>query len=175
MNMKIKPIVALVSSFVASADAVGFREMIEKVTRADADADQEDEGRNLVGGIGCFGTSTPAPAWHPNYSAGWTGGHCHLVVDCNSPSFPTELACCQGAYRGQISGFCVAQLPSPPTMSPTEIGGLDVFYPDYQLPWPDGVCVNRRPLPSGRPSYGTMLACCQGAYRGQMSGELRSR
>ncbi len=110
-------------------------------------------------------------AWHPTYSAGWSNGFCRFTVDCNSPSYSSEVACCRAAYRGQITGFCLSQLPSPPTTSPTETGGLDVYYPDYTRAWPEGVCINTRPLPSGRVTYSTMLACCKGAYAGQTSGE----
>ena len=72
------------------------------------------------------------------------------------------------------AGKCISMLPSPPTMSPTETGGLDVYYPDYtnQPSWAEGFCINTRPMPSGRPTFDTMLACCIGAYGGQMSGEF---
>ncbi|KAL7528792.1 hypothetical protein ACHAXR_002641 [Thalassiosira sp. AJA248-18] len=110
-------------------------------------------------------------AWHPTYSAGWTKGYCQFTVDCNSPSYGSELACCKGAYGGQTSGYCISQLDSPPTQSPTESGGLDVYYPDYATPWAEAGCINTRPLPSGRPTYSTMISCCKGAYAGQMSGE----
>ena len=55
-------------------------------------------------------------------------------------------------------------------MSPTSAGGLDVYYPDYDTTWDKAACVNTRPMPSGRPVYLTMLACCKGAYAGQWSG-----
>merc|ERR1719253_887868 len=86
------------------------------------------------------------------------------------PTYTSILACCKGAYGGQMSGACLAALPSPPTESPTATGGLDVFYPNYDIGWTDGVCINKRPLPNGRPSYTSMLACCKGAYGGQTSG-----
>ncbi|KAL7523329.1 hypothetical protein ACHAXR_000128, partial [Thalassiosira sp. AJA248-18] len=57
----------------------------------------------------------------------------------------------------------------PPTTSPTETGGLQVFYPDYNLAWPQGKCVNTRPMPSGRPTYSSKSKCCGGAYGGQVS------
>ncbi|KAL7528265.1 hypothetical protein ACHAXR_002353, partial [Thalassiosira sp. AJA248-18] len=113
-------------------------------------------------------------AWHPTYSAGWTNGYCRFTVDCNSPSYGSEVACCKAAYSGQTSGYCLSQLPNPPTTSPTETGGLDVYYPDYETPWADAGCINTRPLPSGRPTYSTMLSCCKGAYAGQMSGKCLS-
>lgn len=62
------------------------------------------------------------------------------------------------------------QLPDPPTMSPTTVGGVDVWYPKYDMAWHEAYCVNERPMPSGRPEYPTMLACCKGAYAGQLSG-----
>lgn len=61
-------------------------------------------------------------------------------------------------------------LPSPPTSSPTELGGLDIYYPDYSQSWSEGFCVNYRPVPSGRPTYDTMLACCKAEYPSQPSG-----
>eukprot|EP00584_Thalassiosira_punctigera_P016426 CAMPEP_0172546642 /NCGR_PEP_ID=MMETSP1067-20121228/16347_1 /TAXON_ID=265564 ORGANISM="Thalassiosira punctigera, Strain Tpunct2005C2" /NCGR_SAMPLE_ID=MMETSP1067 /ASSEMBLY_ACC=CAM_ASM_000444 /LENGTH=419 /DNA_ID=CAMNT_0013333605 /DNA_START=123 /DNA_END=1382 /DNA_ORIENTATION=+ len=183
--MKITTI-ALFSSLVVSSDARGFRNLVEKVTRrnsapatetaaaedeagvegaAEGTADQENRQLNN----GCWKSGETAK-WHPTYSAGWTSGYCRLTVDCNSPSYGSELACCKGAYRGQNSGTCLSRLPSPPTMSPTDTGGLDVYYPDYNKAWPLGECVNTRPMPSGRPTYTTQLACCKGAYAGQMSG-----
>ncbi|KAL7526112.1 hypothetical protein ACHAXR_001322 [Thalassiosira sp. AJA248-18] len=114
----------------------------------------------------------PSPlAWHPFYSAGWSGGYCSFSVDCSLPSYDSELACCKGAYAGQQSGYCLSQLPNPPTQSPTRTGGLDVYYPDYDTAWPDAGCINTRPMPSGRPAYATMVACCKGAYLSQRSGE----
>ena len=169
---------ALLSSLLVSADARNVR-FLTKVTgthtdsAATKDADVIDqEHRDLVT---CGDGSTSVNAWHPNYSAGWTNGYCHLTKDCNSPSYATELACCKGAYAGQTSGHCVSQLPNPPTTSPTATGGLDVYYPLYEVSdWAGGHCTNLRPLPSGRPSYATMLACCKGAYAGQESGERLS-
>ena len=71
----------------------------------------------------------------------------------------------------KVSGVCLSQLESPPTMSPTSsAGGLDVYYPNYDTVWDKAACVNTRPMPSGRPFYPTMLDCCKGSYSGQMSG-----
>jgi hypothetical protein len=177
--------IALFTSLIASADAVGFRDLVERVshrnTKSAAAADTataiegaDQENRELQQ-AGCWGnTGTQVKKWHPTYSAGWTNGYCRYTVDCNSPSYSTELACCKGAYAGQMSGECLMQLPSPPTMSPTQTGGLDVYYPDYSKAWPLGSCINARPLPSGRPNYSTMLACCKAAYGGQISGTCLS-
>ena len=129
-----------------------------------------DDRRELQSG-NCWGDTKPA-AWHPQYSQGWSDGHCRYTVDCNSPSYSSELACCKGAYAGQVSGACLRRLPSPPTSSPTgEGGGLAVYYPDYNTAWPDAKCINVAPMPSGRPTYSTMLACCKSAYAGQVSGK----
>jgi len=190
--------IALFASFIASpSDAIGFRDLIKRTTRrpsrvesfADAvaadDADavgtdnanadaKEDDARQLR--AGCYGNSGSTPlAWHPTYSAGWTNGFCRFTQDCNSPPYSTLLACCKGAYAGQISGYCLSQLPNPPTTSPTEEGGLSVWYPDYFTAWPDAGCINTRPMPSGRPTYSTMLACCKAAYGGQVSGKCLSQ
>ncbi len=105
--------------------------------------------------------------WHPVYSAGWTDGYCREETTCNSPGYSTELACCKAAYGGQVSGACLKSLPNPPTSSPTNEGGLDVWYPDYGTAWTEASCLNDRPLPSGRPTYDSPLACCKGAYGGQ--------
>jgi hypothetical protein len=110
--------------------------------------------------------------WYPNYEVSWTDGECinKRPLPNGRPSYDSQLACCKGAYGGQVSGACLAGLPSPPTESPTATGGLDVWYPNYDIGWTDGVCINQRPLPSGRPTYTSMLACCKGAYGGQTSG-----
>eukprot|EP00580_Thalassiosira_gravida_P014834 CAMPEP_0201682426 /NCGR_PEP_ID=MMETSP0494-20130426/51614_1 /ASSEMBLY_ACC=CAM_ASM_000839 /TAXON_ID=420259 /ORGANISM="Thalassiosira gravida, Strain GMp14c1" /LENGTH=482 /DNA_ID=CAMNT_0048166185 /DNA_START=132 /DNA_END=1580 /DNA_ORIENTATION=- len=160
---------------IASSEALRFRDLAEKSSpQADAPTDitaditADPDHRDLQSN--CFGDTLPDPEWHPTYSAGWTRGFCQFNRDCNSPGYPTEVACCNAAYASQASGFCFSNLPSPPTMSPTDVGGLDVYYPDYTLSWLDGVCTNARPLPSGRPTYDTPLACCKAAYPGQISG-----
>lgn len=119
----------------------------------------------------CYGDHAPQPAWHPVYSAGWTHGFCRFGVECHLTTYSTELECCKNTYRDQLSGFCIAQLPNPPTMSPTDVGGPGLFYPDYSLAWPEGRCTNTRPIPSGRPTYTSELACCKAAYAGQLSGK----
>lgn len=61
-------------------------------------------------------------------------------------------------------------------------GGLDVYYPNYDLNWKDGYCINTRQgialnkdgHPRDRPSYSSMLECCKSAYAGQMSGKCIS-
>eukprot|EP00584_Thalassiosira_punctigera_P000720 CAMPEP_0172530044 /NCGR_PEP_ID=MMETSP1067-20121228/3914_1 /TAXON_ID=265564 ORGANISM="Thalassiosira punctigera, Strain Tpunct2005C2" /NCGR_SAMPLE_ID=MMETSP1067 /ASSEMBLY_ACC=CAM_ASM_000444 /LENGTH=100 /DNA_ID=CAMNT_0013314187 /DNA_START=720 /DNA_END=1022 /DNA_ORIENTATION=+ len=64
------------------------------------------------------------------------------------------IACCNGAYGGQVSGKCLAALPSPPATSSTSAGGfLEVYYPDYDTVWRSATCINDQPLPSGRPTY----------------------
>ena len=129
--------------------------------------------RALQAGSGCYGHGSVPPTlnWHPNYLVGWTKGRCHLTVDCNSPGYSTELACCKAAYSGQVSGYCFGQLPNPPTTSPTDAGGMVIYYPDYSTAWPDAYCMDVRPMPRGRPTYTTMMACCKSAYAGQASGE----
>eukprot|EP00579_Thalassiosira_antarctica_P001994 CAMPEP_0201866540 /NCGR_PEP_ID=MMETSP0902-20130614/1091_1 /ASSEMBLY_ACC=CAM_ASM_000551 /TAXON_ID=420261 /ORGANISM="Thalassiosira antarctica, Strain CCMP982" /LENGTH=421 /DNA_ID=CAMNT_0048391529 /DNA_START=115 /DNA_END=1380 /DNA_ORIENTATION=- len=187
--MKIS-LIALLSSII-SADAANFRDLVEKVTRRNTgsattaetataaetatDIEGADQENRDLQRSGCWGNSgSQVTAWHPQYSAGWTEGYCRLTVDCNSPSYSTQLACCKAAYAGQMSGYCLMQLPSPPTMSPTESGGLGVFYPDYDTAWTEAGCVSSRPMPSGRPVYSTMLSCCKGAYGGQVSGKCLS-
>ncbi|KAL7528361.1 hypothetical protein ACHAXR_002402 [Thalassiosira sp. AJA248-18] len=122
---------------------------------------------------GCWNAADKIPdeQWHPTYTAGFTNGYCRKTVDCNSPGYPSELACCKGAYAGQSSGFCLSKMPNPPSTSPTDAGGLTVYYPDYKTAYANAHCLNDRPLPNGRPTYDTMLACCKGAYPDQQSGE----
>lgn len=82
---------------------------------------------------------------------------------------------CKGAYAGQVSGKCLSMLDSPPTMSPTTAGGLDVWYADYTKQYAVGECINDRPLPIGRVTYTTQLACCKGQYGAQSSGYCLSQ
>lgn len=75
--------------------------------------------------------------------------------------------------RGQVSGKCLSQLPSPPTTSPTGSDGLDFYYPDYDTAWNRATCKNDAPMPflnkNDRPNYSSKEACCTGAYGGQSS------
>ena len=50
-------------------------------------------------------------------------------------------------------------------------GGPDEYYPDYSIPWDQGYCTNKRPVPTWG-TYSSELACCKQAYAGQLSGEL---
>ncbi len=61
-------------------------------------------------------------------------------------------------YVGQTSGYCLQQLPSPPTTSPTDAGGLDVYYADCDTAWIEAGCTNKRPMPKWWPMYSTMVA-----------------
>jgi hypothetical protein len=190
--MKISSLMFLSSLVVASTDAAngGFRAFVNKMSHKsnndanDANAAASDEAvdkapsneqdeRELAHptSTGCWNDANNVAKWHPQYSQGWAAGYCRLTQDCNSPGYSSELACCKGAYAGQTSGNCLRQLPSPPTTSPTKSGGLDVYYPQYDIPWSDAFCTNAGPMPNGRPTYTTMLACCKGAYAGQMSGK----
>ena len=69
----------------------------------------------------------------------------------------------------QNVGKCLSTLPNPPTGSPTRSGGLEVYYPDYSVRFPEGICINDAPLPNGRVIYPTKEQCCAGAYAGQSS------
>ena len=159
-------------------------------------------------------TGNTGSLYYPDYETAWPEAGCVnvLPVPSGRPTYTSQLACCKGAYGGQvsdsprrgsnielhcrrllsidhltqllyppnpplfkISGVCLSQLDSPPTTSPTSTGGLDVYYPNYEAAWDKAACVNTRPMPSGRPVYSTMLACCKGAYAGQMSGYCLSQ
>ena len=108
--------------------------------------------------------------YYPDYTLAWPDGKCinTTPVPNGWPTYTTMLACCKGSYGGQISMACIKALPNPPTSIPTKENPTD-WYPDYSLAWPDGKCINRLPVPSGRSIYQTQLGCCHAAYLGQMS------
>ncbi|KAL7531510.1 hypothetical protein ACHAXR_004085, partial [Thalassiosira sp. AJA248-18] len=123
-----------------------------------------------------------ADFYYPLYEiASWNDGYCSNRLPLpfknknDRPNYNSALACCNGAYGGQMSGKCLSELPSPPSLSPTDSGGgLGIYYPDYDTSWDQAYCINTRPLPSGRPTYSTMLACCKSAFAGQISGKCIS-
>ncbi|KAL7528358.1 hypothetical protein ACHAXR_002405, partial [Thalassiosira sp. AJA248-18] len=161
----------------ADTESIALPSIISKavaIYQIHANATGQKSNRDLqtnTNGCSNAADKTPDEQWHPTYAAGWMNGYCRKTIDCNSPGYPSELACCKGAYAGQTSGFCVLQLPNPPTTSPTDEGGVDVYYPDYNTRYADAYCRNDRPMPNGRPTFATMLACCKGAYPDQRSGE----
>eukprot|EP00571_Detonula_confervacea_P010921 CAMPEP_0172303464 /NCGR_PEP_ID=MMETSP1058-20130122/4993_1 /TAXON_ID=83371 /ORGANISM="Detonula confervacea, Strain CCMP 353" /LENGTH=486 /DNA_ID=CAMNT_0013014285 /DNA_START=1 /DNA_END=1461 /DNA_ORIENTATION=+ len=118
--------------------------------------------------------------FYPDYDTMWSEAGCLNTAPLpyprkeDRPVYPTHLECCKGAYGGQMSGKCLAELPSPPTTSPTGSGGADFYYADYETPWPEATCKNDLPLPfprkEDRPNYDTMLACCKGSFGNQQSG-----
>ena len=108
--------------------------------------------------------------YYPKFTGDWATGYCSTHNYGSGQSYTSELACCKGSFAGQTSGFCFSKLASPPTSSPTGSDGLDVWYPDYDQDWTDATCINEGPIPNGRPTYDTMLACCKAAYSGQSSG-----
>ena len=116
-------------------------------------------------------TGPDLDVYYPDTSLGWPEGTCTNArpLPNNVRTFPTMLDCCKGSFAGQVSAACLGNLPNPPTASPSETGPLGVYYADYKLPWPSGKCINDRPLPSGRPTYGTQEVCCISAYGGQQS------
>jgi surface protein len=117
-------------------------------------------------------TGAAGTDYYPNYDLAWPEGVCINTqpIPSGRPVYTTQLACCKAAYGGQTSGACIKGLASPPTMAPTKKGGPDAYYPDYSLAWREGKCINTQPMPSGRPVYTTLLACCKAAYGGQTSG-----
>jgi len=118
----------------------------------------------IAGGIG--------DEWYPDYETAWSDAGCkaEIPVPSGRPTYATHLECCKTAYGGQTSGKCLSELASPPTTSPTNEGNTgSVFYPNYTQAWPNGVCTNQLPMPSGRPTYSNKNSCCSGAYGGQSS------
>eukprot|EP00581_Thalassiosira_minuscula_P014427 CAMPEP_0183737190 /NCGR_PEP_ID=MMETSP0737-20130205/51269_1 /TAXON_ID=385413 /ORGANISM="Thalassiosira miniscula, Strain CCMP1093" /LENGTH=139 /DNA_ID=CAMNT_0025971415 /DNA_START=6 /DNA_END=422 /DNA_ORIENTATION=+ len=93
---------------------------------AEAEEEEEEGLRQLQGGEnGCWETPLPPAAWHPtNDLVSWSNGYCEFIVDCNTPSYNSQLECCNGAYVNQLSGECLSRLPAPPTTSPTAVGPL---------------------------------------------------
>lgn len=128
--------------------------------------------------------------WYPNYNGDWSLGRCQndLPLPSGRPSYPSHLQCCEMAYGGQASGYCLsfvsdnndkpAPIASPSKNesisstpeSPKVDYGSSSWYPDYNADWSMGSCKNDLPLPSGRPSYSSQLECCSNAYGGQASG-----
>lgn len=65
-------------------------------------------------------------------------------------------------------------LTEPPNhlaTSPSDIRLLDVYYADFAPIWNEGRCINARPLPVGRLTYSTLIACCKAVYSNQVPGE----
>lgn len=121
-------------------------------------------------------------AWHPNYDAGWKEGFCINTRTCDSPMYSTELECCQKAYGGQTSNYCLSRLESAPTHRPTEpptapptagpTAYTEYWYPNYEVAWKVSYCLSTErgePVPRGRPLYLSNADCCVGAYAGQTS------
>lgn len=121
-------------------------------------------------------------AWHPYYAAGWKNGFCQYTRTCDSPSYSSLLECCQKAYGGQTSKYCISRLESPPTFRPTDSPTVqptseptvytEYWYPQYELSWKVSYCLSTergQPAPKGRPLYLTNADCCMGAYAGQVS------
>ena len=102
--------------------------------------------------------------WHPNYAVAWSAGGCIYKADCDSPGYDTELACCDGAYGGQVSGACKAGFANPSTTTTN-------WYADYGTSWAVAGCKTAFPYPSYATTFfNNQLDCCKGAYGGQTSG-----
>jgi hypothetical protein len=83
-------------------------------------------------------------------------------MDCDSPAYDTELACCDGAYGGQVTGACKAGLINPSTM-PAQ------WYLDYGTSWAIASCKSDYPHPNYVTEailFDTQLACCKGTFGG---------
>ena len=107
--------------------------------------------------------TTPAK-WHPNYAMAWSTAGCTFKADCNSPGYESELACCDGAYGGQVSGACKAGFANPSTTTTK-------WYADYGSSWAVAGCKSAFPYPSYATTlFDNQLDCCKGAYGGQTSG-----
>jgi len=129
-------------------------------------------------------SSTPtvgvADFYYADYSVSWNVATCKNDLPLpfapgGRVTYSSMLECCNSAYGTQTSGKCLGALESPPTMSPTTSGELDVYYPDITTPWSDAYCINTRPMPSGRPAFPSLLDCCEGEYSGQVSGACLSK
>jgi hypothetical protein len=58
--------------------------------------------------------NTPAK-WHPNYAGAGSIVRCTFKADCDSTGYDTKLACCNGAYGGQVPVSCKAGFANPST------------------------------------------------------------
>jgi hypothetical protein len=102
--------------------------------------------------------------WHPNYAMAWSTAGCTFKADCDSPGYESELACCDGAYSGQVSGACKAGFANPSTTTTK-------WYADYGSSWAVAGCKSAFPYPSYATTFfDNQLDCCKGAYGGQSSG-----
>ena len=168
--MKIIPL-ALIASVCAPVASLGLRSLrnrspdkSNKGSKAEAVIAAAVVGERELLSTWCK-TDTPV-AWHPNYAEAWSTAKCIYTRDCDSPAYDTELACCDGAYGGQVSGACKAGLVNPSTV-PTK------WYPDYVTSWAIAGCKNQPPYPNyvtDSIKFDTQLACCKGAFGGQTSG-----
>jgi hypothetical protein len=109
------------------------------------------------------------PRYTGDYNTGWCTSNNNFAQ--GSPGYATELACCNAAFNQQTTGACYAKLPSPPTASPTGADGPDAYYPNWNLDFNDGICINKSPPPNGIKVYDTELDCCKGEYATQTSGK----
>ena len=115
--------------------------------------------------------------FYPMYEVEWSTSGCSnsLPLPFNNrgdrPEYATLLACCKGAYGGQMSGTCLAALPSPPTTAPSDSGG-GKWTPNRDMDYQFATCqqAGRLTIPGSRTEYDTLLECCKGAYNGQRSG-----
>ncbi len=62
--------------------------------------------------------SLPSPVaaqvtgWYPDYDTSWTDATClyGTIPSYSRPTYSTNLACCKGAYAGQVTGTCLAAI-----------------------------------------------------------------
>ena len=108
------------------------------------------------------------PRYTGDYNTGWCTANNSFAN--GSPGYSTELACCNAAFASQTTGACYGMLPNPPTASPTGVDGPDAYYPNWDLDFAVGVCINTLPAPVGIQVYETELECCKGEYATQTSG-----
>ena len=76
--------------------------------------------------------------------------------------YKTQLECCKKEYGHGDDDMerCFQGLPNPPTISPTPVGGLSIWWPDYSRAFNSGVCINKGPIPDGIVTYPSQLECC---------------
>ena len=80
--------------------------------------------------------------------------------------YATQLACCKGAYSGQISNACIKGLPSPPTKlpvlkpssKPSQIAGITIFAPTSLSPTTSTATPTASPSQSPMTSTATLTA-----------------
>jgi hypothetical protein len=157
--------IALAASTWTPAESLGLRSLRNKSPNK---SNKGSESAIAVVGerelLSSYCAPTTPTVWHPNYVVVWSIAGCIYKANCNSPGFITEMACCDGAYGGQVSGAYKAGLIIPSSATTNQ-------YTNYGMAWPIAGCKTAFPYPNYATTfYKTQQAFCKGACGGQSSG-----